>query len=53
MHRVLKNEAVLCFSDHHLKDPKILREFTENGMFKFLNSGKRTSTYSKLKTMQT
>ena len=48
IHRVLKSDATLCFSDHHMKEIEILRRLTEKGLFKLLRKGKRTFVFSKL-----
>lgn len=48
LHRVLKNEAILCFSDHHMKESQILPLLTENGLFKFMKKGRRTYSFGKV-----
>ena len=48
LHRVLKSDATLCFSDHHMKEIEILRRLTEKGLFKLLRKGRRTFVFSKL-----
>ena len=47
LHRVLKSNAIMCFSDHHMKETQILNRLTENGLFKIERQGKRTLTFVK------
>jgi ubiquinone/menaquinone biosynthesis C-methylase UbiE len=47
LHRVLKPEATMCFSDHHMKETQILPRLTENGLFKLMGKGKRTYSFIK------
>ncbi len=47
LHRVLKPDGILSFSDHHLKEPEILARVTESGLFKLEGKGKRTYRFSK------
>jgi ubiquinone/menaquinone biosynthesis C-methylase UbiE len=48
LHRVLKSDATMYFSDHHMKEVEILKRLTENGLFKLQRKGKRTLTFCKL-----
>jgi len=48
LHRVLKSDATMCFSDHHMKKLEILKRLAENGLFKLQRKGKRTLTFSKM-----
>lgn len=48
LHRVLKDEGILLFSDHHMKSADILREITNSGLFKL--SSKARKTFSFIKT---
>ncbi|MCD4769967.1 MAG: class I SAM-dependent methyltransferase, partial [Bacteroidales bacterium] len=48
LHRVLKPEAIMCFSDHHIEDTHIVSALTENGLFKLMGKGKRTYSFSKV-----
>ena len=48
LHRVLKPEAIMCFSDHHMKEPQILPLFIENGLFKLMKKGRRTFSFGKV-----
>ena len=47
LHRDLKPNGVLSFSDHHLKEEDILLRLTEGGLFKLLYKGKRTYSFVK------
>ena len=48
LHRVLKSDATMCFSDHHMKETEILERLTEKGLFKLRRKGKRTFALSKV-----
>ena len=48
LHRVLKSDATMCFSDHHMKEIEILRRLTEKGLFKLKSKGIRTFALSKV-----
>jgi ubiquinone/menaquinone biosynthesis C-methylase UbiE len=45
LHRVLKPNGVLSFSDHHLKENEIKSQMTRNGLFKLAKKGKRTYSF--------
>ena len=47
LHRVLKSDGIMCFSDHHMKETQILERLTENGLFKLVREGKKTLTFGK------
>ena len=47
LHRVLKPEGVLSFSDHHMNEDDILERMTGTGLFKL--AGKAENTYSFVK----
>ena len=47
LHRVLKPDALMCFSDHHMKKTQILKRLTEDGLFKLVREGKKTLTFGK------
>lgn len=47
IYRTLKNEGLLSFNDHHLKEPDILSMVTEGKMFNFLKKGEYTYTFTK------
>jgi len=42
LHRVLKPEGLLSFSDHHMKEDEILSGITESGLFTLSEKGKKT-----------
>jgi ubiquinone/menaquinone biosynthesis C-methylase UbiE len=48
LHRVLKQEGLLSFSDHHLKEPDILTRVAEGKLFRLVKKGE--FTYSFVKT---
>ncbi len=48
LHRVLKSDATMCFSDHHMKEIEILERLTEKGLFKLQRKGRRTLSLCKL-----
>jgi len=48
IHRVLKPEGVLSFSDHHMKEEGIISKLTEKGLFEFSGKGRRTFTFHPL-----
>ena len=47
LHRVLKPDGILSFSDHHMKEDEIASKVTNKGLFKL--SGRGKTTYSFLK----
>jgi ubiquinone/menaquinone biosynthesis C-methylase UbiE len=47
LHRILKSDATMCFSDHHMKEAEILKRLTEKGLFKIRRKGRRTFTLGK------
>lgn len=47
-HRVLKPGGVLSFSDHHMKEEKIIRAVTKSGLFKLIKSNKHTYSFGKI-----
>ena len=48
LHRVLKQDGILSFSDHHLKDEVIVSKVTNDGLFRLLRKGKRTYSFLKV-----
>jgi len=48
LHRVLKSDATMCFSDHHMKEIEILKRLTEKGLFKLQRKGRRTLIFGKV-----
>jgi len=49
LHRVLKPDGVLSFSDHHMKENEIISKVTSRSLFKLSEKGKRTYSYLKEK----
>jgi ubiquinone/menaquinone biosynthesis C-methylase UbiE len=50
IHRVLKPDGILSFSDHHISEDEIISRVTETGLFRL--SGKGNKTYSFLREEQ-
>ncbi|MGO8807770.1 MAG: class I SAM-dependent methyltransferase [Candidatus Bathyarchaeia archaeon] len=49
IHRVLKKDGIISFSDHHLKEQGILLSVTDGELFKLLRRQKHTYTFVKNK----
>jgi ubiquinone/menaquinone biosynthesis C-methylase UbiE len=47
LHRVLKPDGILSFSDHHMKEDEIVSEVTKGGLFRLSKKGQRTHNFSK------
>jgi ubiquinone/menaquinone biosynthesis C-methylase UbiE len=47
LHRVLKPEGILSFSDHHMREEDILREIAGTGRFLLREKGRRTFAFLK------
>jgi len=47
LNRVLKSNAVLSFSDHHMKAEDILESVVGSGLFKLKSKGRKTYTFIK------
>jgi len=47
LHRVLKPNGILSFSDHHMKENEIIFRVTGKGLFKLLRKGERTYSFVK------
>ena len=47
LHRVLKPNGILSFSDHHMKEDRIVSKVTEGGLFRLSTKGKRTYSFLK------
>ena len=45
LHRVLRPEGTLSFSDHHMKDADIVSKVTKTGLFKLTRQGEKTHTF--------
>jgi len=47
LHRILKPDGILSFSDHHMKEREVLAGLTNGGLFRPLRKGQRTYTFLK------
>ena len=47
LHRILKPNSILSFSDHHMKEDKIVSEITKKGLFKLSRKEKRSYIFLK------
>ncbi len=47
IHHVLRSDGILSFSDHHMKEEKIVSKVTKSGSFRLLRKGERTYSFSK------
>jgi ubiquinone/menaquinone biosynthesis C-methylase UbiE len=47
LHRVLKPDGVLSFSDHHMKEDEIVSAVTNSGFFSLSSKGQRTYSFLK------
>jgi ubiquinone/menaquinone biosynthesis C-methylase UbiE len=47
LHRILKPEGILSFSDHHMKEDEILTGVIRNQLFKLSQRGRKTYTFVK------
>ncbi len=47
LHRVLKPNGILSFSDHHMKENEIVAKITNRRMFRLSKKGKRTYSFLK------
>ena len=47
LHRVLKPDGILSFSDHHLKEKEIISRVAAKDLFKLLNKGERVYNFAK------
>jgi ubiquinone/menaquinone biosynthesis C-methylase UbiE len=48
LHRILKSDGLLSFSDHHMKDKEIILKITNGNLFRLLKKGRKTYTFSKV-----
>jgi ubiquinone/menaquinone biosynthesis C-methylase UbiE len=46
LHRILKPDGILSFSDHHLKESEIVLGVTDTGLFGLKRKGQRTYSFS-------
>ena len=47
LHRILKPNGILSFSDHHMREETILSDLTDKGLFKLSGKGRKTYSFSK------
>ena len=47
LHRILKPDGILSFSDHHMKEKEIVAEVTYDRLFRLLRKSQRTYTFLK------
>lgn len=47
LHRVLAPDGILSFSDHHMKEDKIISRVTSGGLFKMVKKGTKTYGFAK------
>ena len=47
LHRVLKPNGILSFSDHHMKESEIVSKLTDGGLFRLSPKGRRTYGFLK------
>jgi len=47
LHRVLKSNGLLSFSDHHMKENEIMSKVTNKRLFRFSKKGKKTYSFLK------
>jgi ubiquinone/menaquinone biosynthesis C-methylase UbiE len=45
LHRVLKPNGILSFSDHHMKENEIISKVTDNELFRLLRKGEWTYSF--------
>lgn len=47
LHRILKPDGALSFSDHHMKEKEIVAEVTKSRLFRLSRKGRRTYSFLK------
>ena len=47
LHRILKPDGTLSFSDHHMKEEEVLTRVTGAGIFRFVQKGRKTYSFAK------
>jgi ubiquinone/menaquinone biosynthesis C-methylase UbiE len=47
LHRILKLNGILSFSDHHMKEYEIMSKITKKGLFRLFRKGERTYSFVK------
>ena len=51
LHRILKPHGILSVSDHHLQEPEIIAEITNNGLFNLAHKGSKTYNFARTKIL--
>ena len=46
LHRVLRDDGILSFSDHHMKEKNIISEMKEINLFELRKKNKRTYSFA-------
>ena len=47
LHRVLKSDGILSFSDHHLEEDEIVSKVTSGGLYRLSKKGEKTYSFLK------
>lgn len=47
IHRLMKSNGILSFSDHHMREEEIVSKVTKSGLFRLLRKGERTYSFLK------
>jgi len=47
LHRILKAQGTLSFSDHHMKEDEVLQRVTGTGLFRVVGNGEKTYSFAK------
>jgi ubiquinone/menaquinone biosynthesis C-methylase UbiE len=50
LYRVLKRDGILSFSDHHMREDKIISRVTSGGFFSLSKKGKKTYSFYKIRS---
>lgn len=50
MHRMLKDDGIISFNDHHLKDQEVLSAMTRGNYFQLAKKERKTYTFKKVRT---
>ena len=48
LHRVLRPDGILSFSDHHMREDEILNSMTDKGLFRLAGRARRTYTFRRV-----
>lgn len=47
IHRILRSNGIISFSDHHMNEEDIVSKVTKSGLFRLLKKGERTYSFLK------